>query len=140
MSLKSRLGWARKIDKEIRELSYALQEAKDNAVYQSPGFNEAVQSSKENSSENKAVRVASYSEKIEGKKRELEHAKRKVFDTIYSLPEEKTEERAILVAFYVNRKKASDIAEEESLDVSGVYKKINEAVKVLEEYINKKEK
>ena len=135
MNLHSRLGWARKIDKEIRELSFALQEAKDNAVYQSPGFDEAVQASRGNTSENKAVNVASYTEKIENKKKELKQAKEEIFDCIYKLPDRYTEERAILVAFYVNRKKASDIADEECEDISGIYKKIRAAVKLLEQFI-----
>lgn len=135
MGLQRRLGWARKIDKEIRELNIALREAKDNAVYQSPAFAEAVQGSKDNRSENKALRVASYAEEIETKKRELEQAKKEIFELIYSLPDSHTEDRAILVAFYVNRKKASEIADEECEDVSGIYKKINKAVKLLEDFI-----
>ena len=61
--------------------------------------------------------------------------KDELFDLIYKLPVRYTEERAILVAFYVNRKKAADIADDENEDVSGIYKKINKAVALLEEHI-----
>ncbi|MBQ9845806.1 MAG: DUF1492 domain-containing protein [Oscillospiraceae bacterium] len=134
MDIRKKLERARKIDREIWELRKAYSEAEQTKVYSSPSFGQAVQGTRGNAAENRAVTVLSLGEKIEEKKAELELLQAQLFDLIYTLPEDFTGERAILLAFYINRRRAADIAEEENMDVSGVYRKVRMAVKKLEQY------
>lgn len=135
MNIKHQLSLARNIEREIQELNYALREAEEKMIYRSPTFNETVQGGSINCAEDKMMRLAEYADNIRLKKIELEKAKNEIFNLIYKIPQEYSEERGILIAFYLNCKKANDIADERYEDVSGIYKKINKAVNVLKRYI-----
>lgn len=130
MNTKEWLSRAFHIEKYIRELKMAYQNAYANAVYTSPVFMEKVQTGQNNSSEAKFLKCSSLLEKIDTLLDEQYQVIEEIASAINSM--ENDNHRAILAARFLNYKTFELIAEESGYSERQVYRLYAEALNKIE--------
>ena len=108
---KAELKTIKKSSKEIRELQIALAETNENSKY--------------------SADIEMFAKKLKNKISELETAKDRLFDVIMDLSDSHTTEMLLLLDYYIYNQRAEDIAEKRCEDISGVYRKLRKAEKLI---------
>lgn len=131
MSTKEWLKKARNIDKEIKQLKIARQEAYDKAISTSVDTSrERVQSNSGNSTEKKLVTLLEYDRLITEQENKLLKCKTEILGAINSVDNELY--RSLLTAYYINCKSWEEVAQELHYDVRWVYRLHGRALQAIE--------
>lgn len=133
MTIVEWLNRGRNMDKEIKALQRAQQQAYDRATSAvSDSAAEKVQTSPRNNTENSFITYASYSEKIDKRIEELTAIQQEIFEAIKALDD--TTLRTILTEKYINFRTFEQIAadlEYSSVHISRLHKKAIEKLNML---------
>lgn len=133
MSIKDWLKRARTLEKEIKQLTIAKQEAYDIAIGTSVDTSkERVQSSTGNAMEKKLTTLLEYDLRISRQKEKLLECKSEILAAIHSVDNDLY--RALLTAYYVNCKTWEEVAQDLSYDLRWVYRLHGRALQAIESH------
>ena len=136
MGIKDWLKRARTLDKEIKQLTIAKQEAYDIAIGTSVDTSkERVQSSSGNAMEKKLTTLLEYDLRISRQKEKLLECKTEILTAIHSVDNDLY--RALLTAYYVNCKTWEEVAQDLGYEVRWIYKLHGRALQDIEIHYKK---